>query len=54
VQNTLLALRMFAEVSSQGVATGRSGEGGVTKGPGKVTPGDGIFGLRDVPHTALE
>lgn len=30
------------EVSSQRVATGRTGEGGVTKGPGKMTLGDGI------------
>lgn len=30
------------EVSSQRVATGRAGEGGVTKGPGEVTLGDGI------------
>ena len=31
-----------SEVSSQRVATGRTGEGGVTKGPGEVTWGDGI------------
>jgi hypothetical protein len=53
VQNTLLALRNSAEVSSQHVATGGTGEGGVTKGPGKVTPGDGIFGLIGTPITAL-
>ena len=50
----MLALRTYAEVSSQRDATGKSGEGGVSKGPGKVTPGDGIVGLRDVPLTALE
>jgi hypothetical protein len=42
VQNALLELRDSAEVSSQRIATGRSGEGGVTKGPGKGTLGDGI------------
>ena len=36
---------IIAEVRSQRVATGLTGEGGATKGPGKVTPGDGIFGL---------
>ena len=42
VQNTLLELRpQAAGVSSQGGATGRSGEGAVAKGPGRVTSGDG-------------
>ena len=41
------------EVRSQRVATGGTGEGDVTKGPGKVTPGDGIFGLVGAPLTAL-
>jgi hypothetical protein len=41
------------EVRSQRVATGITGEGGVTKGPGKVTLGDSIFGLLGAPLTAL-
>ena len=44
VQNSLLALRpLAAEVSSQGIAAGGTGEGDATKGPGKETSGDGIF-----------
>ncbi len=45
---------VLTEVSSQRIITGGSGEDGVTKGPGKVTPGDRIFGLSGVPPTALE
>ena len=46
VQNFLLAPRNFAGVSSQGGATGGTGEGTVTKGPGRKTPGDGSIGRR--------
>ena len=53
VQNSLLAPRHFAGVSSQGGATGGSGEGTVTKGPGRETPGDSSFGRRGAPSTAL-
>ena len=53
MQNTSLELHDCVEVSSQRVATGGTGEGGVTKGPGKTTPGDGIFGLAGAPLTAL-
>jgi len=40
------------EVSSQRMTTGGTGEGDVTKGPGKVTPGVRIFGLAGAPNTA--
>jgi hypothetical protein len=53
VQNFLLAPRNFAGVSSQGDATGGTGEGIVTKGPGRKTPGDGSFGRRGAPSTAF-
>ena len=53
MQNSLLAPRNFAGVSSQGGATGGSGEGTVTKGPGRETPGDSSFGRRGTPSTAL-
>jgi hypothetical protein len=53
VQNFLLAPRNFAGVSSQGGATGGTGEGTVTKGPGRKTPGDGSIGRRGTPSTAL-
>ena len=53
VQNSLLAPRNFAGVSSQGGATGGTGEGTVTKGPGRKTPGDGSIGRRGTPSTAL-
>jgi hypothetical protein len=53
VQNFLLAPRNVAGVSSQGGATGGTGEGTVTKGPGRKTSGDGNCGLRGTPSTAL-
>jgi hypothetical protein len=53
VQNSLLEPRYpSAGVRSQGGSTGGSGEGAVTKGPGRETLGDGIFGLRGAPATA--
>lgn len=43
VQNPLLELRtQRRRYAARTVATGRSGEGIVTKGPGRETPGDGI------------
>jgi len=41
------------EVSSQRITTGGPGEGDVTKGPGKVTLGECIFGLDGALITAL-
>ena len=46
-------LATSARVSSQGGATGGTGEGTVTKGPGRETSGDSSFGRPGTPSTAL-